>query len=731
MVSSDGMVGMSENLKKFGKYFLLDKIAQGGMAEIFRARMAFSQGGSRILAIKKVIASYSENEDFVSMFKSEIKTTSGLTHPNIVQVYDYGDENQSLYIAMEWIDGKNLRQVLGRLQERKQLLPIDLAIWVVEQAALGLSYAHHYKDKLMGTNLNIVHRDISPQNILISYDGTVKIIDFGIAKAITNIESTRAGVIKGKPSYLSPEQISGDTLDGRSDLFALGVVFWELLTGRKLFQGDNDYAILKLIETCEQSVKPPSAYNPAINPDLDAIVLKCLKRNRDHRYAGTDELQRALHKFLYQNYTDFNPTNLSEYTKDLFKLEIIEDRKRLGFLNEKAEKLLAELPPTKKPELEDETRTLLTAPPLNQTETVKKEKSVTVDQSLKPKLQQLQSPKEESGITLDFEKTPVQDHKSRTWEYYNQTTTSLNKTSRLKKPQYYSVGGIAAVVLAIGAYWLFIKPSDTRVQRSLASAPAAQQAKWQENTEFGQLLIKAGDITEATVFLDGEEIAQKLPFHIKNLSPSNKYILKVTSNGYQAFEQEIMLSAGEKKILNLQMAREADPVSHSKGKLEEVQLKPNVNLQVLVEPVGLGTKIQINEQMVDASGIAQVPVDTPLKVKVSRKGYRTIFQHVTLHSDQLPVDGVATVKVQLVPADFGTLSITASPPSSSTTVTIVVDGEELVWNLSASSITQIPLPAGEYTLLFNSPTFADKKVQVVIQGGNKIQSLDVKLDSKQ
>ena len=276
-----------EALKKFGKYFLLDMIAQGGMAEIYRARMATLDGGGRLLAVKRIIGNYSENREFVDMFKSEIKTTSGFTHPNIVQLYDYGEEDNVLYLAMELVDGKNLRQFMTRFNELKQAFPVEVAVFIMEQAAHGMGYAHGYKDKITGKPLNIVHRDISPQNLLISYDGAVKVIDFGIAKAATNNESTRAGVIKGKPDYLFAERSRVRCWTG-SDMFALGIVLWELLTGKKLFASDNDYGVLKFIENCQNTVKPPSMFNPKVPKELDAIVMKTLQKNRDPRYANSE-----------------------------------------------------------------------------------------------------------------------------------------------------------------------------------------------------------------------------------------------------------------------------------------------------------------------------------------------------------------------------------------------------------------------------------------------------------
>tara|TARA_Y100000590_G_scaffold469940_1_gene660822 strand:+ start:8893 stop:10887 length:1995 start_codon:yes stop_codon:yes gene_type:complete len=335
-----------EVLKKFGRYFLLDRIAQGGMAEIYRARMIAEEGAGRILVIKRIQAGYGANAEFLQMFKSETKVMLGFNHPSIVQLYDFGEEDQQPYISMELVDGKNLRQILNKFAESKQSMPIEMAVSIIERAAAGLHYAHSFKDKISGEPLNIIHRDVSPQNILISYDGNVKVIDFGIAKANTNEEATRAGVIKGKPSYLSPEQISGESLDGRSDIFALGIVLWELLVGRKLFsadpkKGENEFAVLKQIESCTTHVKPPSTLNHDVPKELDYVVLKALAKDRDKRYQTAEEFQRALHKVLYSTFDEFNPADNGYVIKSLFQDEIIEDRKKLQELNRKVEQLLA------------------------------------------------------------------------------------------------------------------------------------------------------------------------------------------------------------------------------------------------------------------------------------------------------------------------------------------------------------------------------------------------------
>lgn len=314
---------------KFGRYIIVDPIAVGGMAEIYRARLAASkEGPDRVIVIKKVIANLSQNSEFLQMFEEEIKITVGLTHPNIIQIYDYGKVDDQYFMAMEYVEGKNLRQFVKRLADMKSMFSIDMSCHIISQVCHALAHAHSYKDRLTGKPLGIVHRDISPQNIMISYDGAVKLFDFGIAKAKSASEATRAGVIKGKPSYLSPEQINGEELDGRCDIFALGIVLWELLTAKRLFVAETDMGVLRLIQSAK--IEPPSTFNPAVPQALDAIVIKSLTRDKNKRYQGAEEFQRDLHKFLYSFNPSFNPADLSYYAQELFKNEIREDRDRLS-----------------------------------------------------------------------------------------------------------------------------------------------------------------------------------------------------------------------------------------------------------------------------------------------------------------------------------------------------------------------------------------------------------------
>jgi serine/threonine protein kinase len=226
----------------------------------------------------------------------------------------------------KYVDGANLKQYLDRLKEKNFVFPVEISTYITSQVCQALHYAHTFTDKLTGKPFNIIHRDISPHNIMLTYDGAIKVIDFGIAKADSNSEATQAGTIKGKLSYLAPEYLDGLQLDHRYDQFAVGITLWELLCSRKLFQASNDLAVLKQIQACK--IPAPSSINPNVPKELDQIVLKSLAKDRNQRFENMDKFNRALVKFLYSNYPDFNATDLGYFAKQLFKEEISSDKEK-------------------------------------------------------------------------------------------------------------------------------------------------------------------------------------------------------------------------------------------------------------------------------------------------------------------------------------------------------------------------------------------------------------------
>ncbi len=281
----------------FGQYEILERIASGGMAELYKAKRTGVEGFQKIVAIKKILPHLADDEEFITMFADEAKLAAQLNHPNIIHIYDLGKiQAGGYFIAMEYVDGRDLRAIQKSGRELGVPLPVSLAVYIASKVASALDYAHRRRDA-DGQDLHIVHRDVSPQNILISYEGDIKLCDFGIAKATSKASQTQSGALKGKLQYMSPEQAWAKPIDRRSDLFSLGVVLHELLTGDRLFRGDTDIQVLEKVRSAE--VTPPSRANPEVPKNLDGVVLRCLAKDPEERYANASDLLRDLDSVLY------------------------------------------------------------------------------------------------------------------------------------------------------------------------------------------------------------------------------------------------------------------------------------------------------------------------------------------------------------------------------------------------------------------------------------------------
>ncbi|MCG3115279.1 MAG: HDOD domain-containing protein [Candidatus Manganitrophus sp. SA1] len=310
---------------QYGKYLLIDKIAKGGMAEVFLAKQTGSKGFERLLAIKRILPHFTENAEFVSMFINEAKVAAQLSHPNIVQVFDFGQVEESYYIGMEYVMGRDLRTIMERSQKSNRPLPIDQILFIVSRVCSGLEHAHKKKD-LHGNELNLVHRDISPQNILISYDGEIKLVDFGIAKAALQENETRTGTLKGKFAYMSPEQAWGKKVDHRSDLFSLGIVLYECATGKRLFKGDSEINTLDRVR--EAKFDPPRRFNADISEQIETVMSKSLVKEAGNRYPSAAQMQRELERCLSKPLSEVQ-AGLAQNLHQLFNEEIEKDRVRM------------------------------------------------------------------------------------------------------------------------------------------------------------------------------------------------------------------------------------------------------------------------------------------------------------------------------------------------------------------------------------------------------------------
>ena len=301
----------------YGPYRLLEKVAVGGMAEVFKAKRTGVEGFEKVLAVKRILPHLSDNKEFVDMFVDEAKMVAGLAHPNIVQIFDLGRIEKTYYIAMEYVHGRDLRSIMRRARERGLRIPLDLTAFVVSRVCAALEYAHRKKDD-RGKPMRIVHRDVSPQNILISFEGDVKLADFGIAKAATKATATDRGALRGKLLYMSPEQASGKPMDRRSDLYSLGIVFYEMVTEQRPFQAQGEVSVLELVR--EGRIAPPSSINPKIPEKLERVMLKALEKDPDARYQDAADFFRDLERILHERQPP-TPLALARFLEILFDPE--------------------------------------------------------------------------------------------------------------------------------------------------------------------------------------------------------------------------------------------------------------------------------------------------------------------------------------------------------------------------------------------------------------------------
>jgi len=314
--------------RSFGKYTLLRKLATGGMAELFLALHRSVAGFEKLIVIKRILPSMTKDKAFIEMLLHEARIAATLSHPNIVQIFDVGKVEDTFFIAMEHIHGEDIRAIVRAMKKNHVTeFPLEHTIAIVQGICGGLAYAHEKRD-LDGVNLHIVHRDISPQNIVVTFNGDVKIVDFGIAKSGQKVsEETRDGQLKGKVPYMSPEQASGESIDWRSDIFAAGVMLFELTTGKRLFKGQSEYETLKLI--CERDYPLPSQVRPGYPTALEEIVMKALAKTRVDRYQSASEMQADLEAFVREERLPVSNVGLSKWMQSLFQDKLTQQNEAL------------------------------------------------------------------------------------------------------------------------------------------------------------------------------------------------------------------------------------------------------------------------------------------------------------------------------------------------------------------------------------------------------------------
>ncbi len=320
------MTAADEQLpRRFGRFVLFDKIGEGGMARIYLAKSSTGLGGDRRVVVKQILPLLSDNSEFSRLFIDEAKLSAKLTHGSIAQIIDLGREEGRLYIAMEYVEGFDLRELLRACSKKQVPLPVEFALLIVSEILRALDYAHRKRDE-NGKKLGIVHRDVSPSNVLISFEGEVKLCDFGIARAMGSGEDVPEEAIQGKAGYMSPEAANGESLDGRADVFAAGIMLWELLAGRRLYRSAKGSSGPSL-EQAQQAVVPelPARGYPD-EARLHGIAMKLLSKDREKRYADAHDALRELEDYVAENSLVASPLRFGEWLMEHFGAEILERR---------------------------------------------------------------------------------------------------------------------------------------------------------------------------------------------------------------------------------------------------------------------------------------------------------------------------------------------------------------------------------------------------------------------
>lgn len=505
------------------------------MAEVFRGRMSGVEGFERMVALKRILPNIAADPDFVEMFVDEAKLAVQLQHANIAQIYELGKVGESHFIAMEYISGVSLRIMWDRARGRGKLLPIPMSCYIMQKVCEGLDAAHR---KRIGTGeeLRLVHRDVSPQNILVSFEGEVKVIDFGIAKAANKVSKTQAGVLKGKFGYMSPEQVRGIELDNRSDIFACGVVLYELLVGDRLFLGESDFSTLEKIRNVE--MVPPTQLNAYLNPHVERIVMKALCKRREDRYRWASEMAEDLQRYLVGTNQIFSRTDLQRYMQQHFREEMREEAERLERYRQiRIDDLLSE----------DDGVGEGAVPSRGASEAATQVGFAALPGAPGGPADPPVSP-EPSPAELSFQ---VHEPSARSRTDLVHTAASASPPPRLPTWAAVLIGSLSTLLLlAVGGFMLW--------SRGLLTPPGTITIEFEPRDAF--------------VFLDDRLIAKGSPVTLESLDPGT-HVLTVRREGFEEAIRPVAVAGGEERMLSI--------------RLEPTLLPTLGTLEVVTRPAGL------------------------------------------------------------------------------------------------------------------------------------------------
>lgn len=700
----------------FGKYLLLERINVGGMAEIFLARSRGVHGFKRILAIKKILPTMAEDDEFIAMFVDEARIAAELSHAGIVQIFELGKFEDDYYIAMEFVHGKDMRYIQERMARERRPVSVALACWIILRICEALDYAHTKKDP-SGRPLGIIHRDVSPQNVIISFEGEVKICDFGIAKAANRSQKTQAGVLKGKFGYMSPEQVRGLPLDGRSDIFTVGTLFYEMVTLERLFVGESDFSTLEKVRNAD--VVPPSSYNREVPEELEEIILKALAKEVEDRFQNTAEFGDAVQAFMLNNSMS-SAREVSAFMKDKFAVELEAELRRLDEYQELSESALqapaADGRPAAIPgdvaDVNLDAKTLIFA---------SSEIGVDKPKKLAPPPIPKSSRTAPAGNPLALGSVPAELLDAKTMIFQDpdmqpeDDISELPTQGLLDRPDLRLVepGGPAraegirvrsvreklffpmAVFIALLLGWSLFVTTRLQQQRPTATPPELELITWPS--------------TNVKVYLDNTEVATDTPFVARDMTPG-VHSLRVERPGYEQVEKRFELAMGTRMVMELSLRVVQQPPVK---KPPDDSIRPGTpgeeKLTVLiVDSDPAGATVFLDGKKIGKTPLRKTDVKPKAKAKVhiTHKGYRSGSKTLEIrpgkeHEVRLILAKASTLRKP--PPDkkkvrYGYLVANTRPWSK-----VYVDGKYTGRETPIPPDKKLKLTAGKHKVIFETP----------------------------
>lgn len=632
-------------VEKFGKYLLLEKVAVGGMAEVYLAKSSGANGVNKFVAIKRILPQFSNNPEFIAMFKEEAKVAINLSHSNIVSIYDFGIEQDQFFIVMEYVEGRNLRQIINEMKKSNKTFSLDQAVYMIKEAAAGLNHAHRCTDSQSGKPLNITHRDMSPQNIMVSFEGETKVIDFGIAKAENENEATKAGTLKGKFSYMSPEQSEGFPIDPRTDVFALGIILWELLANDRLFTGSNEGAILRKVRDCQ--IPAIRKINPLVPQELERIVMKALAKDKNVRYQTAANFHKDLNLFINTQYPDFSTHDFSQFIRDCFKTAYAEGKEKLisyARVTATEEPVTRAVPTVSETITAPQSPAVRPAPPMSPASLAKLKEFNGGEAH--PQSEELKgmAPETKEKISLDGLRNAAVNKKSHDQKGYNNigqdtrlththhgSKSTMNKVySQLPKKSAMEALPKLALIFVLGVVgFLGYKNFYSTPTKKREIARKAEQAKLMEsgNIEMAATastrLSVSSEPTGAKIFVDGISTNQFTPA-IVTVTSNKEITITLIKEGFYKYQQKKTLTQASSLTANLLP-------TPAMGYLNIIVRNGGESPAIFINGVRLNEKLPVVEYAVPANQELEIEAKNPFtnsmdktKVKVMTNKIQTV-----------------------------------------------------------------------------------------------------------